>query len=229
MALGALCLVMNLGLAAVITPLYAGAYLTNTGIASQNAVHGGVLDLKLSETGPTNGEGSTTDESGVDVAHDTWEDTAHDTLGADTVSNTLEVSNAASTVRAARVNVTITFDENDSSSDDGDAPNASRTIEVTSFEYGGTDLIGSELTDQNGNGRLDVEDLTLGSNAKNLSSRSGLAAGGSTGLLIELSGSADLINGVGTEDGIDIAVTVRVYARSFTDVDRSMDNTIQYA
>lgn len=228
-ALCALCLATSLGLAAGVTPLPSGAFSTNEGVANQNGVHGGVLDLKLTETGPTNGEGSTTDESGVDVARDTWEDTAHDALGTDTISNTLELDTATSTVGADRVNVTIAFAENDSDADDGNAANTSRTIGVTAFEYGGTDLIGSELTDRNGNDRLDVEDLTLGSNAKNLSDRSTLAAGESVNLSIDLSGSADLIDGVGSGDGVDVTVTIRVYANSFTEADRSVDNTIQYA
>lgn len=229
MAVGALWLVLNLGVAVVVGPLPSGAFLANAGVADQNAVDAGVLDLKLNETGPTNGQGSTTDESGIDVAHDTWEDTDHDALGSDLVSNTLELDNAKSTVGSDRINVSVTFSENDTDADDGNAPNTSRTVEVTTFEFGGTDLVGSELTDQNGNDRLDVEDLTLGSNPQNLSERSGLAAGASTNLTIELSGSADLIAGVGSGDGIDVTIEIRVHARSFTEADRSVNNTIQYA
>lgn len=228
-ALGVLLFLISLGLAVVVTPPQSGAFFANTGSASQNAIQGGVLDLKLTESGPTNGEGSTTDESEVDTVYDTWEGTAHDSLGGDNVSNTLTLDNNASTVDATRVNITVTFAENDSSTNDGNVPNTSRTMEVTGFKYDGTNLVGSELTDQNGNGQLDVEDLTLGSNADNLSSLSGVAADESTTLTLYLSGSADLIAGVGSGDGIDITVAIRVHASGFTDADRSVNNTIQYA
>lgn len=228
-ALGALFFSISLGLAVLVGIPQSGAFLTNAGAANQNPIHGGVLDLKLTETGPTNGEGSTTDESAVDIAHDTWEDTAHDALGGDNVSNTLTLDNNASTVGATRVNISVSSGENDSDTNDGNAPNTSQTIEVTGFVYGGTDLAGNELTDQNGNSQVDVEDLSLGTNVENLSSLSGVAAGDSTTLTIHLSGSADLIAGVGSGDGIDITITVRVHARSFTEADRSVNNTIRYA
>lgn len=229
MVFSALCLVFSLGITVVGGPLPTGTFLADSAVANQNVVDVGVLDLKLNETGPTNGEGSTTDETGIDVAHDTWEDTNHDALGNDVVSNTLEMNNSISTIGSERVNVSVLFSENDTDVDDGNAPNSSRTVEITTFEFGGTDLVGSELTDQNDNGRLDVEDLTLESNAQNLSERSGLAAGASTNLTIEMSGSADLVAGVGSGDGIDLTIEIRVHAHSFTEADRSVNNTIQYA
>lgn len=205
------------------------ALLSTAANADANAIQGGALDPKLDEVGPTNGQGSTTDESGVDVVRHTWEDPAHDTLGNDVVSNTLRIDNAASTILAPRIDVAVAFEENDSAADDGNAPNTSRTIEVTTFRYDGNDMTDAELADLNDNGYLDVEDLTLGSNSDNLTDLSGVESGAAADLAIELSGSADLIAGVGSGDGVDVTVTITAHEASYADADASKNNTIQYA
>lgn len=223
-ALGTLTLIMVV----VVTPVHSSAaLLANTGVANQNSVHGGSLDLKLSERGPAT-QGSTTDEISADIVYATWEDPTHNTLGTDNVSNTLELDNSASTLAGGIVNITISYTENDSDANDGNAVNTSRTLEVTAFNYDGNDLTDTELTDQNGNGRLDVDDLTLGSNAGNLSALGGLRAGQTARLTIAVSGETGLISGVESSDGIDIIVDLRIQTRSFVDTDRSTNNTIRY-
>ncbi|MFC7194313.1 hypothetical protein ACFQL4_06000 [Halosimplex aquaticum] len=205
------------------------AFYRNGAAGNQNAVQGGTLDLKLAETGPTNGHGSTTDESGADAVADTLEDLNHDALGAHNVTNTLTLQNGASSLTADQVDIAVDFAENDSDADDGNAANTASTLEVTAFHYAGTDLTASELTDENGNGILDVEDLTLGSNPSTLSGRTGIGVGGNRDLTIALSGSSDLISGVGSTDGVDITVTLTVRTTGFGDPDASTSNTIQYA
>lgn len=223
-ALGALALIVVVAIAPIQSSV---ALLANTGVANQNPIHGGALDLKLSERGPAT-QDSTTDEISADVVSDTWEDRTHNTLGTDNVSNTLEVDNSASTLAANVVNITISYTENDSDANDGNAVNTSRTLEVTAFSYAGNDLTDTELTDQNGNGRLDVDDLTRGSNAENLSTLTGIAAGQTAQVTFAVSGSTGLISGVGSSDGVDITVELRVQTRSFADIDHSTNNTIQY-
>lgn len=204
------------------------AFYADPDPAQGNTLQGGTLDVKLTENGPTNGHGSTTDETSADTVSDTWEDTSHDTLGADNATNTLVIENDASTLSADAVDLAVSFSENDGSSDDGDPANTASTIEVTAFSYAGTDLLG-ELVDENGNSQIDVEDLTLGDNPTTLSNRAGIAAGGSAEVTLALSGTADLIDGVDAGDGIDITLTVDASAASFVDTDQSVHNTIQYA
>lgn len=223
-ALGVLALIVVVAMAPIQSSV---ASLANTGVANQNPVHGGTLDLKLSERGPAT-QDSTTDELSADLVSDTWEDRAHNTLGTDNVSNTVELNNSASTLAASVVNITISYTENDSDANNGNAVNTSRTLEVTAFSYDGNDLTNTELTDQNGNDRLDVDDLTRGSNVENLSTLPGIAAGQTTQVTIAVSGSTGLISGVGSSDGVDITVELRVQTQGFADTDHSMNNTIQY-
>lgn len=223
-ALGVLALIVVVAISPIQSSV---ALLANTGIADQNPIHSGALDSKLSEQGPAT-QDSTTDGISADIVSNTWEDQAHNTLGTDNVSNTLEVNNSASTLTANVVNITISHTENDSDANDGNAVNTSRTLEVTAFSYDGDDLTDTELTDQNGNGRLDVDDLTRGSNAENLSTLTGIAAGQTAQLTIAISGSTGLISGVESGDGVDIIVKLRVQRRSFADTDYSTNNTIQY-
>lgn len=223
-ALGALALIVVVAIAPIQSSV---ALLANTAVANQNPVHGGTLDLKLSERGPAT-QDSTTDEISGDLVSDTWEDPTHNTLGTDNVSNTLEIDNSASTLAASMVNITISYTENDSETDDGNAVNTSQTLEVTAFSYDGDDFTDTELTDQNGNGRLDVDDLSRGSNAENLSTLTGIAGGQTAKVTIAVSGSTGLIGGVQSGDGIDITVELQVQTRSFADTDHSTNNTIQY-
>ncbi|WP_435177320.1 hypothetical protein [Halorussus sp. AFM4] len=212
----------------VLAPATAVALLTDTGAAGNNGVSGGVLDLKLSEVGPPTQDG-TADERTADDVVDTWEDRSHATDGSEIVENELALNNSASSIAADRVNVTVAFAENDTDLGSGGNANATaRTVEVTRFVYDGTDLVGSSLTDMNGNGIVDVADTTNGSNAENLSSLSGVGASGIVSVNASLSGRADLLSGVGSADGIDVEVRIRVHARGYADRDVSRNNTIRY-
>lgn len=226
-AAAALVLASSLGLALVGVPGSA-AFYTDTDAADGNALDGGSLDPKLTESGPTNGYESTTDENESDVVYDTWEDTAHDTLGTHNVSNTLTISNAESTLSAEQVDIVVEYAENDSSSGDGNSMNTSRTIVVEAFAYAGEDLTGT-LSDENGDGNLDLDDLTRGSNVDALSGLSGVSTGGTANLTVAFSGTADLIDGVGSGDGVDVTVTIRGANTGFADADVSKNNTIRYA
>lgn len=224
-----LCYSVGIGFAVVTPPLTSGALFTDTDHAGSNGIDGGLLDVKLTEIGPTSTTESTTDEREADAVFETWRDTTHDTFGNDDVSNTLLLNNTASTVAVTRTNVTVSFVENDSDADDGNERDTARTIEVTEFAYDETDLTNGALTDQNANNRLDVEDLTLGSNVESLSTLSGMTAGESRNLTVAFSGSAGLLTGVGSDDGIDLTVEIRVHSDGYNDADRSKENTIQYA
>lgn len=217
-------LLVVLVVAAVASPP-ALAFVADTDASTGNTVEAGVLDLALTEAGPATQE-STTDESGADLVTDTWEDTSH--TDSDTVNNTLVLENNRSSL-AAGVNVTVSYAERDGSlGTAGNADNTSRTVKVVEFVYDGTDLVGTEIADENGNGRVDVEDLTLGETATNLSSLPPIAAGGTANLTIALDGNVALLDGVGSDDGVDIRFDVRAEASSFGDPDRSADNTIVY-
>lgn len=214
---------------AVATLQGAGAFYADAAVSQDNTVGGGLLDGKLSEVGPATQE-STTDETRSDAVEDTWEDTSHATGGSETTSNVLAVNNSDSTVAAEWVNLTISYAENDSGigATAGNAANTTRTIEITGFTYDGTDLLASTVADENGNGRLDVEDLTLGETATNLSSLSGIGATETANVSLDLSGEAALLGGVGSGDGVDITVSITLHASSFADRDESVDNTIRY-
>lgn len=222
-ALAVACLL--LGVAAV-GGVDSGAYLADDAAAGGN-VAGGVLDVKLAETGPATRDG-TVDESRADALHRTWADYDHSALGGDSVTNTVAL-NATGDVAVTTVNLTVSYAENDSDGGDGDPTETARTMEVANATYGGTDLTASVIADENGNGRIDAADLTLGSTAGNLSALSGFGAGESVSLEITLSGDADLLSGVDAGDGIDLELTVRGETSSYVDRDESTNNTIRYA
>jgi predicted ribosomally synthesized peptide with SipW-like signal peptide len=205
------------------------AWLTDSDASTGNTVEAGVSDLKLSEIGPATRD-STTDETRTDAVTDTWEDLSHDeTLGEAPVNNTLALNNSASSLAASRVNATVSYAENDSAlGSSGNPDRTARTIRVVECIYGGTDLVGSEITDENGNGRIDLEDTTMGETKRNLSSLSGVPAGGGVDLTLSFDGDRGLLTGVAGGDGLDITVEVRTHA-SFVDRDTSRDNTIRYA
>lgn len=213
----------------VIAPATAVALLADTDVSGNNGVDGGVLDLKLSEVGAAT-QDSTADEQSADAIADTWEDRSHATDGSDTVENAVALNNSESSVAADRVNVTVSYVENDTDlGSGGNAYKTARTIEVTTFTYDGAELVGTELTDVNGNGIVDAEDLTNGTNAENLSSLSGVAAGETVTLEVGLSGKSGLLDSVGSGDGIDVEVRVRIHAGGFAETDPSTDNTVIYA
>ena len=216
-------------LVAVSTAPGAVALFTDADASTANTVEGGTVDLKLSEVGPTT-QDSTTDETMEDAVADTWEDLTHDeTLGEPPVNNTLTLDNSRSSLDANRVNATVSYAENDTTlSTSGNADETARTIEINEFVYDGTDLVGAKIADENGNGRVDLEDLTLGDTRRNLSSLSGVASGSSVDMTVSFEGERDLLTGVGAGDGVDITVEIRAHA-SFVDRDVSRNNTIRYA
>ena len=215
-------------LVAVSTAPGAVALFTDGDASTANTVEAGTADLKLSEVGPTTRD-STTDETMEDAVADTWEDLTHDeTLGEPPVNNTLTLDNSRSSLDANRVNVTVSYAENDSAvGTPGNADRTARTIEINEFVYNGTDLVGSKITDENGNERVDVEDLEFGDTKRNLSSLSGVASGNSVDMTVSFEGERDLLTGVSEDDGIDITIEIRAHA-SFVDRDVSSNNTIRY-
>ena len=216
-------------LVAVSTAPGAVALFTDGDASTANTVAAGTLDLKLSEVGPAT-QDSTTDETMEDAVADTWEDLSHDeTHGEPPVNNTLRLDNARSSLDVNRVNATVSYAENDTMlGTSGNADETARTIRIVEFAYDGTDLVGSKITDENGNGRVDLEDLTLGDTRRNLSSLSGVASGSSVDMAVSFEGDRALLTGVGGGDGIDIGIEVRAHA-SFVDRDVSRNNTIRYA
>lgn len=206
-------------------PPQSGAFLSDTGTATDNPVTGGVLDPKLIEAGPAT-QGGTTDEGPADSVGDTWEDRDHDPLGSDNVSNTLTLDTAASSLAVDRVDFGVSYVENDSGGSAGNLEATARTVEVTEVTYGGTDLT-TALDDTNGNSRLDLQDLANESDDE-LANRSGIAVGATANFSLTLSGSAGLLSGVGSGDGVDITVEVRFAGDGYAERDGSHNNTIRY-
>jgi hypothetical protein len=208
------------------------AFVFDLDTSGANPVAGGTLDTKLTEDGPATQDG-TTDEAGEDGIEDTWQDFEHDSpLSSDTaVNNTVRIDNTGSSLDADRVNVTVTYVENDSegSLTSGNADETARTLVVESLTYKDTDRLGSEVVDENNDGDVDLEDLTLGQTASNLSQLSGLTASGTADLRIVIDGDRGLLSPVGSDDGLDITVTITARAGGFEDADKSRNNTIIYA
>ena len=122
----------------------------------------------------------------------------------------------------------MTYTENDTTSGtSGTADATARTFEIRSFEYGGRELVGTEIADENENGVVDVEDATLGSSSTNLTSLSGIPVGGTVALTLELSGDSTRNADTGSGDGIDVTLEIRIHA-AFTETDHGTKNTIRY-
>lgn len=225
------CVVIVVAVAATVSGaplLESGAHYVDTDSAD-GAVSGGVLDPTLTQLGPATADGETT-ESDADTVTKTWADYAHDTGGGDTVTNTLELSTENATVGPAVVDLTISYAENDTADGmSGNAESTAQTIAVDEFVYDGTDLTNTTFIDENGNGRLDLDDLTMTNNDDNLSSLSGIGAGSAQNLTITLSGKATLLDIISSGDGIDFHVAIRATRSSFVDADAARVNTIQYA
>lgn len=209
----------------------AAAFVFDLDTSGANPVAGGTLDTKLTEVGSATQDG-TTDEAEEDGIEDTWQDLEHDSaLSSDTaVNNTVRIDNTGSSLDADRVNVTVTYVENDSSlvtsGTTGNADETARTLVVESLTYKDTDRLGSEVVDENNDGDVDLEDLTLGQTASNLSQLSGLTASGTADLRIVIDGDSGLVR---SGDGLDITVTITARAGGFEDADKSRNSTIIYA
>lgn len=214
----------------VVTPLAppgSSAFLTDASTVGGNTAQIGTFDAALSEEGPHT-ENSTVDEQSVDEARDTWEDYSHENESVDPVNNTLRIENPSTTYDTDHVNITFTYAQNDSGVNDlvDDSTETAKSLNVSVLEYGGTDLLSQRVTDTNGNGALDVDDVA----AANLSRLGGISAGGNKTLTMSVSGDSTSNNNVAGGDGIDFLVEIELATRtSWRDTDRSTDNTIQYS
>lgn len=218
-----------LGALLLVGPATTGAFLFDIDASTANPLTVGTLDTKLSEVGAAT-EDSTTDDQSVDTATDTWEDqelSAGALVINDVVNNTLRINNSKSDYAVETVNVTVSYVENDSDGTSGNPDNTSSTLVVTSLEYQNTELVGSEVVDENGNGEVDVQDLTMGDTAANLSTLDGMTAGGSADLTLVIEGNRALLD-LSTGDGVDFTLKVRSTGAGFTDRDQSLNNTIIY-
>lgn len=209
-------------LALATPPLTAFAYSLDTDRSLGNSFQAGSFDGSLTEVGPAT-ENSTTDESGVDQVRDTWEDYSHTNGTTDPVNNSLNISNTNTTYAVQAVNITLTYTENDSSLlDNGNAQTTASTMNISTIQYNGTEYT---VDDANGNGRHDIDDLsqttvTLG----------GIPANETNTVTISISGDASQDGGIGGSDGIDFVLEISlVVDPSWTDTNKSTQNTIQYA
>lgn len=205
-----------------------GAYFADQA-AGESTIAGSTLDAKLSESA---GTGVMHDETGADTVNDTWEDPNHDVAGGRTVTNTLTVDATAADLDTTRTALVVTFVENDTggvTATPGNEVETARTLVIDALSYDGQDLLAGAVGDENANGRIDLEDLTLGETATNLTALPGMASGGSADLSLTITGTADLLTSVRSADGIDIELRVGSHAGSLADIDRSRNNTIQYA
>lgn len=203
------------------------AFVLDQDASGQNTVSGGMLDAKLSEIGPAT-EGSTLDEQTQDSIEETWKDTSH--RDSDDVNNTVRINNTRSSLDASRVNVTVSYVESDGAlGSSGNGDETARTYVIRSVEYRNTELVGSEIVDENGNGVVDLEDMTLGETATNLTHLSGVAAGATADLHLSIDGNPGLLVSPGSEDGLNITVTIRSESSGYADRDVSQNNVIRYA
>jgi type II secretory pathway pseudopilin PulG len=216
--------------AAIATAPTTVAHYTDTETSFDNPVAATVLDLKLSEVGPAT-EDSTTDETGADFVDATWADSNQHggLLVNDPVENTLRIDNSNSAGAADSIGIDVTYVEADDGGTTDNVDDTASTMVLDAFSYGGTSLLGTEITDENGNGDYDVEDLTLGQTASNLSQLSGLTAAGTADLRIIIDDNSGLLGPIGSGDGLDITVTVTARAGGFKDADESKNTTIIYA
>lgn len=210
--------------------LTVSGFFADTDSRAGGTVQAGVLDIKLSEVGPTTGD-STTDERQRDVVHDTFEESYDARFDfTDIAKNTLRIDNTESSLAIERIGLVFSYTESDQNSVIGNGGNAKATaksIQLTQFTYKGTDLLGTVIQDENGNGIFDVDDLTRGQTKQNLTTLSGIPAGKTANLTIELTGIDDRLP-FDRGDGIDIILRIQGSNQSFTDDDASIDNTFRY-
>ncbi|WP_435334706.1 hypothetical protein [Haloarchaeobius sp. TZWWS8] len=217
--------VVVVAVAVGVTPVVVASFVDTA--HSDGSITGATFDLSLSEIGPATHD-STIDETDANRLSRSWADYDHATGGGTSVTNTLRVSVTGSASPSTLV-IETTFTENDSTLGSPDnLDKTAQTVVVQEFVYDGTDLVGTAVVDENGNGRVDLKDLVLGSTADNLSSLSPPVSGSPVDLQVRLSGEADLLAGVGAGDGIDIDFVMTARYGSLRDADNSTDNTIVY-
>jgi hypothetical protein len=218
-------LVISLCLASLGGVPGAAALFVDTNSVPAGTAQAGTLDLKLSEIGPAT-RASTTDERHRDAIRDTFEDANHDGTP---IRNTLRIENTRSSLTADRIGLTVSYTESDGSGGQkGNAKNTARTIRLTRFTYKGANLLSGTIRDENANGRLDIDDLTLGQTKQNLAALSGIQAGSTADVIIEFRGDRTSGSNIKKRDGIDLTLQATGSANSFTDRDVSTSNLIRY-
>lgn len=211
----------------LLVPACAAGYWQSTDAGGTGVADGGVLDPKIGEVGPSTGDG-TTDERRRDSVSATWRDLHHSTVLSTPVENTLRVENGRSSLAADRVGVAVDYAESDGVlGASGNAEATARSLRVSALSYGGRDLLGPTVRDENGNGRYDLDDLTRGRTAQNLTSLPGLEAGERADLRMVLTGQ--LLGVLRAGDGIEFEVVIRPSASGFRDADASSGNVIRYS
>lgn len=151
--------IMAIGLVAAMLSVGTFAYFSDTETSTGNTFVAGTLDLKVANGDEVFGDGVTA----------TW--TMDDMVpGVTTVTATMSLMNSSS-VSGNHVEIAFshTIDEAtnpvESDTDPDSSPSdLAKWIEITSITYNGVDLM-TTLSDLNGNGWLDLEDVTLGANA----------------------------------------------------------------
>ncbi|WP_150123188.1 hypothetical protein [Haladaptatus sp. R4] len=207
------------------------AIFSDTDTIEGSVMQSGVLDIKLSEIGPTT-HASTTDEHQQDTLHESFKDQSHGGLmGTSAVTNTLRIDNSQSTLDAEQMGINVSYTEDDGTMGmSGNAETTAKTIQLTEFTYHGSNLLTTAIRDENGNGMLDVDDLTQGQTKRNLATLSGVNAGDTADIRIGLQGDTDLLESLlQPEDGINITFKLIASSHSFTDADSTTNNTIRYA
>lgn len=202
-----------------------GSFVMNTAPASGNTVQLGSFNASLSEIGPAT-ENSTVDETNADELQDTLVDYNHENQTVDPVNNTIRIENPT-TSDTNHVNITVTYSQNDSGVNDiiDDSVATASSLNVTVLEYNGTDLLAQRVTDANGNGAKDLDDVQ----AANLSRLAGITGNSNATLTISISGDSTNNDNVGGGDGVDFTISIELATEpSWRDTDRSTGNTIQY-
>lgn len=212
------------------TPVSTVASLTESDASTENPIQAGTVDISLSERGPASTD-STVDETTEDALMNTWHDPEHnDGFATDSIYNTVELTDAASTLSIETIGLAFSFDERDTpNGTQGNGAATARTIQVQTLRYGSTDLLATSVSDENGNGIVDLEDLTLGSSASNLAQVDTPPTELPVALTLELSGNSSASAAVASGDGIVFTLAVDARASSFVDRDTTTQNTITYA
>jgi len=226
--------VLTLALLTSPSPVYAS--YQDGDRSTGNSLQAGSFDGKLTEIGPAT-ENGTTDESDADRVNDTWEDYSHTNGSVDPVNNTITTENPNASYSVREVNVSASYVENDSALLNNDNPEqTAKSLNISAFRYERTDYE-ENITDANGNGRKDLDDLAQSTvTLKRIAADEnasvppkGIAAGKNPSLKMSIGGDTANHGDVGGDDGIDFTLYVTtVVAPSWRDEDESINNTIQY-
>lgn len=212
-----------LTLALLYAPSLGFAFLQDDDRSAENSLQASSFDANLTETGPATGN-STIDESNVDQLRDTWEDYSHSNGTTDPVNNTVEIVNPNTSIAVREVNLTASYVENDSALLNNDnAPETAKSLNISVLRFNGTSYK-ENISDSNGNGAKDIDDL-----AQSTVTLGGISATKTATLKISIAGDSRNNNNLGGDDGIDFTLHITsVVAPSWQDTDTSINNTIQY-